>query len=381
MQEDGLSTDRFFEESREQSKVKSAIVAKYFSAWARVVIPSAKKRSKRVAYIDLFAGPGRYKDGTKSTPVLVLETALANPDLTEMLVSLFNDRDESHCQSLEHAIKAIPGIERLKHPPQFNHEEVGEEIVRLFEETTFIPTLFFVDPWGYKGLSLRLVNSVLKDWGCDCIFFFNYTRINMGLGNEYVREHIDALFGEERGAALRARLEPLSPEEREVTIVEELATALREMGGKFVLPFRFRNENGKRTKHHLFFVSKHVRGYAIMKEIMAGESSKVAQGVASFEYSPADRNYPLLFELARPLDDLEVMLAEEYAGRTLTVAAIYESHHVGRPFISRNYKDALRRMEERGEVRMDPPAAKRRPLKGIITVGDRVAVTFKRRKR
>jgi hypothetical protein len=44
-------------------------------AWATVVIPTAKKISPsdpRIAYIDLFAGPGRYEDGSKSTPVKVL---------------------------------------------------------------------------------------------------------------------------------------------------------------------------------------------------------------------------------------------------------------------------------------------------------------------
>ncbi|MFH1679427.1 MAG: three-Cys-motif partner protein TcmP [Candidatus Eisenbacteria bacterium] len=376
-----MGTEGFFEESLEQSRVKSAIVAKYFSAWARVMIPWARRDAKRVAYIDLFAGPGRYDDGTKSTPIMVLETALANPDLTKMLVSVFNDKDEDHCQSLESAIKAVPGIERLKHPPQVHNEEVGEQIVKMFEKSTLVPTLFFVDPWGYKGLSLRLVNSVLKDWGCDCIFFFNYTRINMGLGNAYVKEHIDALFGEERGATLRARLELLPPDLRETTIIEELATALREMGGTYVLPFRFRSESGRRTKHHLIFVSKHVRGYEIMKGIMASESSKTEQGVPSFEYSPADRNYPLLFELARPLDELESMLEEHYAGQTMAMSQVYEGHHVGRRFIKRNYKDALRKMEESGAVKMDPPADRRRKRNDMVTVADSVSITFRRRKK
>lgn len=29
--------------------------------------------------------------------------------------------------------------------------------------------------------------------GCDRIVFFDYNRINMGLGNEAVKEHMDAL--------------------------------------------------------------------------------------------------------------------------------------------------------------------------------------------
>ena len=83
----------------------------------------------------------------------------------------------------------------MKHKPQVHNQKVGQEIVKMFESMNLIPTLFFVDPWGYKGLSLRLVNSVLKDWGCDAIFFFNYNRINMGITNEFVNKNIMALFG------------------------------------------------------------------------------------------------------------------------------------------------------------------------------------------
>ena len=49
----------------------------------------------------------------------------------------------------------LPDIGTLKHKPKVFNNEVGEEIVKMFEERALIPTLFFVDPWGYKGLSLR----------------------------------------------------------------------------------------------------------------------------------------------------------------------------------------------------------------------------------
>ena len=93
-----------------------------------------------------------------------------------------------------------------------------------------VPTFFFVDPFGYKGLSLRLVNSVLKNWGCDCVFFFNYNRINMGLGNEAVEQHMNVLFGEKRANKLRQKLATLPSHEREAAIVEALTEALRELG-------------------------------------------------------------------------------------------------------------------------------------------------------
>jgi three-Cys-motif partner protein len=74
-----VSTGTFFDESTEQSRIKATIVRDYFWAWAQVMVPTVKKQKGRIAYIDLFAGPGRYKDGTKSTPLLVLERGLLIP--------------------------------------------------------------------------------------------------------------------------------------------------------------------------------------------------------------------------------------------------------------------------------------------------------------
>jgi three-Cys-motif partner protein len=291
-----VSSEAFFDESTAQSRIKAIIVRDYFWAWARVILPSVKRRGGRIAYIDLFAGPGRYKDGTKSTPLLVLETAIADPDMCEHLVTLFNDADKTNVHALSKEIDAIPGIKSLKYQPKVEAEEVGDKIVQMFEQAKLVPTFFFVDPWGYKGMSLGLINSVLKNWGCDCIFFFNYNRINMGLGNEIVQQHIDVLFGKERAAALRTKMDGLKPEEREAAIVEALTDALRDLGASFVLPFSFRNEKGTRTSHHLVFATKHPLPYRIMKEIMAKYGSEEHQGVASFEYSATAKNTPLLLE-------------------------------------------------------------------------------------
>jgi three-Cys-motif partner protein len=370
--------ENFFDEQSEQSQVKAAIISKYFWAWAKIITGYQKRKGQtpRIAYIDLFAGPGRYKDGAKSTPLLILEQAVKDEMFRTSLRTLFNDKDSENSSTLLKAIKEIPGIETLKHKPHVYAEEVGEEMVKMFEELTLVPTLFFVDPWGYKGLSLRLINSVLKDWGCECVFFFNYNRINMGLPNAAVRAHLDALFGAERAEQLRMKLEPMSARDRELTIIEEIWQALKHMGGTHVLPFCFKNEKGNRTSHHLIFVSKHPLGYKIMKRIMAGESSLVEQGVGSFEYNPADKRQPLLYGLFRPLDDLEGMLLEEFAGRTLSMVEVYDKHNVGRRYTDANYKEVLRKMEKDDKITADPPHTARPKRKGEVTFADGVMVTF-----
>src|SRR5260370_9544792 len=105
-----MSMKNFFDEQEEQARSKSAIVYQYFWAWANVIIPCAKKSSGRIAYIDLFAGSGRYRDETKSTPILILERAIQDSNMRKMLVTMFNDKDTNNVRSLQAAVESIPGI-------------------------------------------------------------------------------------------------------------------------------------------------------------------------------------------------------------------------------------------------------------------------------
>jgi hypothetical protein len=228
---------------------------------------------------------------------------------------------------------------------------------------------------GGEGMSLRLINAVLKDWGCDCFFFFNYSRINAGLPNDRVEKHMDALFGKERADALRAKFAERNWQtwEREAFIVEEMCEALRELGGEYVLPFRFHNDRGTRVTHHLFFVTKHFRGYAIMKDIMHQHCTSRQDGAVNFEYCPADERHPGLFGLIQDPDALEEMLLEEYAGERMSVTEIYEKHSVGKPFVLNDYKDVLARMLADGKIRAERENGK--PIRKN-TFPEDIAVTF-----
>lgn len=250
--------------------------------------------------------------------------------------------------------------------------EIDEEAEKYFNQTKLVPSFSFIDPFGYKGLSLKIIKGVIKDWGCDCVFFFNYNRINAGIGNLAVAGHMDVLFGKEQADALRARLPNLSPELREALILEKLAAEIKALGGTYVLPFTFKNSSGTCTSHKLVFVSKSFKGYAIMKDIMAKESSTEDQGVPSLTYSPADRSMPLLFSLQRPLDQLRVSLLKDFAGQEVSVADIFERHSVDTSYVMKNYKDTLKQLEADGKVGV-------RSLKGTRrkgTLADHLLVRF-----
>ena len=48
-----MADSSIFDEPRDNSLVKSEIVAKYFWAWAKVIIPTSKKRSNKIGVAQL----------------------------------------------------------------------------------------------------------------------------------------------------------------------------------------------------------------------------------------------------------------------------------------------------------------------------------------
>jgi three-Cys-motif partner protein len=332
-----------------------------------------------MAYIDLFAGPGRYDDQSKSTPLMVLDTILANPDLASRMITMFNDKDTANVESLKTAISKLDGIERLKYAPKFYNMEVGDDIAEMFRSSNLPPTFFFVDPWGYKGLSLNLVSSIIKDWGCDCVFFFNYNRVSMGINNDFIKHHMASLFGDEQLEYVRSECDKArNSAEREGIIIQELCNALKQNGSRFVLPFRFKNNEGTRTSHHLIFLSKDFRGYEIMKEIMYKESTDKSGEVASFEYNPRDlfgvKQLSLFDMLSRPIDELHDMLLREYTGQTVDFMRLYKTHSIDKPYIKKNYKDVLWALYNARIITAVNAKTGKPPRKG--TFSDEMRVTF-----
>jgi three-Cys-motif partner protein len=254
-------------------------VVDYFLAWANVLA-----RNRTVGYADLFAGPGRYKNGEKSIPLLIAERVIADERLRKYIRLWFNEGDADYAKQLAENVRALPGIDSLAHSPTFTSKIVNKSFAK---HRFSIPTLVFADPCGYKGLSLQLIANALQGFGNDCLFFFNYRRINMKLSYPAMDESVDEFFESDRAHALRQEIETLKPRAREDAVLKAIRAAIREAGGIPVV-FAFRSREGGGTSHHLVFASKHKKGAGIMKRIMNDCSSDVIDGIGSWDHDPKD---------------------------------------------------------------------------------------------
>jgi three-Cys-motif partner protein len=367
-----MKKEKFYQRPSNASRAKQAIVATYFGAWKNVI--KTWRNQPNLTYVDLYSGPGVYADGSYSTPLLILQQAVADDYLSRKLTTVFNDGDPMLAAELRANIAKLEGIIRLRKAPIVYEHSVSETVINLAPNT---PTLLFADPWGYKGLSIDLIKAFLSVAGSDCIFFFNYRRINAGLSCSAFDEPLDAVFGRTRAEALRSKIQGLPPSQRERVIVNEMKEALKEIGAHCALPFRFNSAEADRTSHHLLFASKNQRGCQIMKDVMRNHSSNLVQGIGSFEFTGASQvSEQMPIPGLGPLDELGHELARKFSGRRIRVAELLlqDDHPTA---TTGNYKSAILQLECEGMVMIEVPGRPRRTSKGVLTLPDDAIISFR----
>ena len=377
------STEKFFESpQRATSAIKTKIVVQYFKAWVRILWSVVKTNNPpRLRYVDLFAGPGKI-DGVNSTPLLIMEHVISKPEFCGCVGALLNDLDPDHIQQLRKNLKELPGYEKLKFPPHLRTGPVDEKLVQNFAKSNTVPSFSFIDPFGYTGLTLNLVQALVSGFGSDLVLFFSFDSINRAISNDLVKEHVDALFGAKRAERLRQAVKDKRSDEREEVLIEAFIEAVtEELGYEYVIPYVFEKEDKDRTSHYLIFISKHERGFKIMKDIMYNESQDKTQGIAKFGYvrQVSAEKTPLLYLMNTPRSDFGRQLCADYAGRSLSREALcndYDKLHPRNLFVKRNWRDVLSELEAEGKITCVPPRNGRKVQYGEVTFGPNTVVTF-----
>lgn len=365
-----MPVESFFEHQTPESKAKIEIVTNFFASWLNIIGSSS---TGPLAYMELFAGQGAYDDGTKSTPILVLEHLLSTPHADRFHVIL-NEYDDEKADKLEAAVNALP-IERLGRKPKILRREVNAQNVTSFlRHLPNSPAVLFADPFGYRGITLELFLKYLSvSWGRDAVFFFNYKRVNAAISNPDFAENMRAMFGKTRAEALAAELHGLSPTKRKRRVHEAMEESLRDAGVNFVHRFDF-----VEREDSLFFLSQKEKGLRTMKTVMAGRSTKDAEGVPTYSYeraTPQDQLQGSLFAPPSRLDELRSDLLTKFAGQTLTFEEVVRRHHPGTSFVETNYRAILKQMEADDEIRVTSPQP-RRP--GTFGPGARISFPSKK---
>ncbi len=366
-----MTTEDFFDSQSDDSWLKTDIVYNHFASWLNIIGNATRQDRRTLAYVELLAGAGIFTDGNKSTPILVAEKVLSSP-FANRFKFVLNEVKDAYADRLQANLTAIPGFASLRVPPVLTREDVTHNHRRFLDEIQGMPAVLFVDPWGYRGVSLALFDEFMSgaDMGRDAILFFNYRRVTAAVSNELFSQHMQVMFGRERAARLASDVEHLTGSRRELKVFSAIEEALKE-----VTPLVQRFEFTKRGDN-LIFLTRHSKGLDVVKSIMARRSEVDDEGVASFSYDSRPKPSMVqgsLFKEPSKLDELRVDLLKRFAGQTISFQEIVQSHNVGTCYVRSNYRDILLQMEQRDEVSTDQPNRR------AGTFAPHVLVTFPRR--
>ena len=332
--------------------VRAAIVADDVAAWAsdelRGESPAHPALPPRLAYLDLYGGPGRATSASRSVVVAVANRAADDELLRDDLLLLLNDPGPEDPDARRALARELRPVRRLTHPAQVIRRYSWLRIQTRLETYRPLGVLVHWDPWGYQSLGGEDLLRCMALPRAEVLLTLRYPLLNLGLANPHVAEHLDAFWGGERAEALRAAVRGASPQKRCDRIEMACVERLRELGAQHVLPFRFMVRGG--TREFLLHASRTDEAYGRIKEVLARYATGHPQGVPDYRYDPVAAHYANSLPVTRPLDALADDLARDYAGQTVRADDLYRKHHVDGPFIHRNYADALEMLVTRGRA-------------------------------
>ena len=350
-------SNNFFATQSERSRVKSMVVGRYYGRWGHIIANSGGPGSGAMGYVDVFCGPGLYEDGTESTPLMVLRETLRSPTLRSRVQLVFNDENPGYVRTLEEAVQGVVDDAPLGlgRSPMYSAFEVGADALEWFQGLGMGSCLFFLDPWGYRGLSLDLISGLVRGWGSDCIFLFSYAALHRHLFNDGEDQLVAEFWNAGDLDELKKLLSGSSARDSEYRAVNYLSERLRKRGVSYVLPMRFTAEVGDRASYHLVLASKNFRAYELMKEVMRRICTGRAETVVPFEFnvrSTAGSEQLELLPSPEPEDDLAERLFHRFSGEELgfrSVYRIFEGENTT-PFLKRDYVAAIDVLRDQGLV-------------------------------
>lgn len=323
------------------TRAKHEILRRYLQAWQAIL---AQHGFAQLAYVDGFAGPGRYSGGEDGSPLIALKTALALQRRTASsprLTLLFVEKNAAHADELEAAVGSVarPDTISVRIAREQSFEDAMVEFIALYDSRLqpLPPTFVFIDPFGWTGAPLDVIKRVMAFRSCEVLVNFMYEDINRFLGHPDQTANFGSLFGTDEWR----RALDLRGHERNRFLHDLYERQLRqEARVKYVRSFQMKNENDV-TDYYLFHGTNNLLGLKKMKEVMWR-----VDATGEFTFSDAtDPRQMVLLERRPDLDHLRRLILGHFAQSSATVGAVEEFVVTRTAFRETHYKAVLKELE------------------------------------
>lgn len=250
---------------KRHTQAKHQILCDYLAAW----IPILASQGNDLIFIDGFAGPGTYEDGSKGSPLLMLDAYARREDRRRLGVTshfFFIEQHTGRAAALQEQVakrKTVPDIEIEVIPGDY-HKQFPALIDRLRHRwPRDLPPIFaFIDPFGAQDRQ-EVTGKLLSLPRCEALIF-----VPLGFFARFIREAdvegtLDALFGTTEWRQARE----FDDLESRLRVLVDLFRAQLERSARWSRAIEIVPRDRNNT-HFLFFGTSNRKGLAKMKEAM-----------------------------------------------------------------------------------------------------------------
>ncbi|MGH2506990.1 MAG: three-Cys-motif partner protein TcmP, partial [Ktedonobacteraceae bacterium] len=261
--------DDFFLQMHEWSDRKLQLLQKYVDAAAKIL-----GKIDTIYYVDGFAGRGTYFDGSQGSPMRIADLAqrFEREGKPYSFRCLNVEENDSHFANLAEQTAKYGKIVRNFHGRFADHLDTILQIIGAH------PTVFFLDPFGLKGIEWSAVKKIIdRSAPTDIWIRFDHTDVRRLDGNFEVNEHkfhiLSAVFGIPDASHLHALLDAgNTPAERIQSCLDLYLRQLKQtfqqaknLGYANAYTIRSLEED---YKYHLLFATAHPKGIILASDVV-----------------------------------------------------------------------------------------------------------------
>lgn len=263
-----------FDELQEWSERKHDLVMKYLGGFVRIL---GRSITGTVYYVDGFAGPGKYGDGGIGSPIKAAEFAksLVNKDYQLRCINV--EEDELLFQNLSSEIKPYEDVAACF------EGRFGDHVDTIISTIGDSPTIFFLDPFGVKGIEWECLLPILeRQWITEILIRINPKDLSRlagfsgstSPGAKRKRRILTELYGFKSSLDWEEVWHTESMDGLVALYVKRLLRSLTDCRGRaFVSNYPIRTIDGI-LKYYLLFGTCHPKGATLMsRNIYAREKS------------------------------------------------------------------------------------------------------------
>lgn len=290
--------------NRPHTKLKLEIYKKYLESWC--VIFENQSWSQEVFIIDCFAGRGVYKDKNKlidGSPLLAVKAVkkfqekflkkIKKNKATFKIKCIFIEQDGTCCESLKKILEPYSkNVDFEIIPKAFD-----DVICDVVKNTGNKPALFFIDPFGIKGVNKNSIMSIINKTGAKDILF-NYINESIvrvgGLAKKCAQkkvedvsvkelktiEHLKSFIGEDF-------LKFAQSSDREIlkyyieNILKSNNNSVNQKNKLEVIAFNMPYPHKSDMIYYLLFASRNAKAIKIVRQVYAKSKEKDFNGQGS----------------------------------------------------------------------------------------------------